>query len=71
LLFDGALVAADGFLVVFFFLGLGHADEPVEGEGGDDVEDAVGPEDTFWMLAMSVMNKVRVLISPKFLHASA
>jgi hypothetical protein len=25
---------------------LGHADEPVEGESGDNVEDAVSPKDT-------------------------
>jgi hypothetical protein len=45
----GAVVVCDdcGFLLRFFRLGLlGHADEPVEREGGDDVEDAVGPEDT-------------------------
>lgn len=32
------------------FFGLGHADEPVEREGHDDVENAVGPEDTFVVL---------------------
>ena len=48
LFFDCALVAADsGSVFLACFLCLGHADEPVEGEGGDDVEDAVGPEDTF------------------------
>jgi hypothetical protein len=47
LFLDSSLVATDGLLVVLFLLGLGHADEPVEREGGEDVEDAVGPEDTW------------------------
>lgn len=36
-----------GFVGLLLLLGFGHADEPVEGEGTEDVEDAVSPEDTF------------------------
>lgn len=46
LLLDGALVGTSLLLAVLVLLVLGHADEPVESEGGDDVEDDVSPEDT-------------------------
>lgn len=46
LFLDGAGVGADFLLVFLLLLGLGHAEEVVEGEGADDVEDDVDPEDT-------------------------
>ena len=46
LLLRSALVGTNFLLVVLLFLGLGHADEPIEGEGGEDVEDDIDPEDT-------------------------
>jgi hypothetical protein len=52
LLLDGTLVASDLFLAGLLLFGLGHADEPVESEGGENVEDAVCPEDTWVMLVI-------------------
>jgi len=46
LFLNGAGVGTDFLLVLLLLLGLGHAEEVVEGEGGDDVEDDVDPEDT-------------------------
>jgi hypothetical protein len=39
-------MCADFFLVLLLLLGLGHAEEVVEGESSDDVEDDIDPEDT-------------------------
>ena len=53
LLFLGCtLVTADCLLVLVLLLWLGHADEVVEGESSDDVEDDVGPKDTAIKLVM-------------------
>jgi hypothetical protein len=47
LFLDCALVGTDLLLVLLCLLYLGHADEPVENKRAEDVEDAVGEEDTF------------------------
>jgi len=50
-----ALVVLLSALAAFF--GLGHADEPVEREGHDDVENAVGPEDTKVAPSLAVVRR--------------
>jgi hypothetical protein len=45
---DLFLARTDGlFVALLFLLCLGHADEPVQREGGENVEDAVCPKDTW------------------------